>query len=589
MISDQGVAGILTLSVPVIAYMLTNVSAASFTSVISGVMSPANSSAQAAGAQVGTGNISAGNTQWGNVTMGNWSANNRSADQWNTAPMNRHGAAIDQAVGADGTVMSSYGNGTSTAAQPMNALRVGASVTAGQNAGLLQQAGKHASAGQAHTIAAGKAEETILSKARAHLSSLATTNQSGFSGRSSSGGDFTGSFGNSASSGEESVSGATYTTSNRASQTGKVQAGAGVDTGLGESQTVAPATSKDPTSGDGGVQSRESRSGRSGVKANFGAGIDVAQLYAAGIEKQSRTGEKSAVLGNADARQAFFDRLEKDRDFRHSVLGQDADSQTTGATLSSRRTHLDQAQAEFRQAEDLTQQANQGSSRGVGVSYDPLKDPAKTNAALALVDAVEAAPPGQRDQVALNGLKTMGYDQGGQLPSVYQDGTAVRATPEEVQALAQAMMDDPALANQIRALHSGHLKDVPNSGVPVGAGSAAANSNSDLPGNARDYHHQGKEKQQKAMDHHEAKQESGELRYQGEAGDAAPQSHSVATHNKLMNTAEDAATADMKLSLQQALPNEIAGINVPGAKPTPEQFQEKIGYRPDGKGEGRKN
>jgi hypothetical protein len=151
------------------------------------------------------------------------------------------------------------------------------------------------------------------------------------------------------------------------------------------------------------------------------------------------------------------------------------------------------------------------------------------------------------------------------------------------------MMDDPALANQIRALHSGHLKDVPNSGVPVGAGSAAANSNSDLPGNARDYHHQGKEKQQKAMDHHEAKQESGELRYQGEAGDAAPQSHSVATHNKLMNTAEDAATADMKLSLQQALPNEIAGINVPGAKPTPEQFQEKIGYRPDGKGEGRKN
>jgi hypothetical protein len=471
----------------------------------------------------------------------------------------------------------------------MNALRVGASVTAGQSAGLLQQAGKHASAGQAHTIAAGKAEETILSKARAHLSSLATTNQSGFGGRSSSGGDFTGSFGTSASSGEESGSGATYTTSNRASQTGKIQAGAGGDTGIGESQTVTPAAGGDPTSGDRGIQSRESRSGRSGVKANFGAGIDVAQLYAAGIEKQSRTGEKSAVLGNADARQAFFDRLEKDRDFRHSVLGQDADSQTTGATLSSRRTHLDQAQAEFRQAEDLTQQANQGSSRGVGVSYDPLKDPGNTNAALALVEAVEAAPPGQRDQVTLNGLKTMGYDQGGQLPSAYQDGTAVRATPEEVQALAQAMMDDPALANQIRALHAGHLRDVPNSGALVGAGSAAANSNSDLPGKAQDYHDQGKEKQQMAMDYHEAKQESGELRYQGEAGDAAPQSHSVATYNKLMNTAEDAATADMRLSLQQALPNEIAGIKVPGAEPTLEQFQEKVGYRPDGKVEGKKN
>ena len=111
MISDQGVAGILTLSVPVIAYMLTNVSAASFTSVISGVMSPANSSAQAAGAQVGTGNISAGNTQWGNVTMGNWSANNRSADQWNTAPTNRHGSGVNQAVGSDGSMISTFGNG----------------------------------------------------------------------------------------------------------------------------------------------------------------------------------------------------------------------------------------------------------------------------------------------------------------------------------------------------------------------------------------------------------------------------------------------------------------------------------------------
>jgi hypothetical protein len=129
---------------------------------------------------------------------------------------------------------------------------------------------------------------------------------------------------------------------------------------------------------------------------------------------------------------------------------------------------------------------------------------------------------------------------------------------------------------------------VPNSGAPVGAGSAAANSNSDLPGAAQDYHDQGEAKQQEAMDYHKGKQASGALRYQGEAGDAAPQSHNVATHNKLMNTAEDAATADMTLSLQQSLPNEIpgTGIKVPGAEPTLEQFQEKIGYRPDGAKEG---
>lgn len=129
---------------------------------------------------------------------------------------------------------------------------------------------------------------------------------------------------------------------------------------------------------------------------------------------------------------------------------------------------------------------------------------------------------------------------------------------------------------------------MPNSGAPVGAGSAAANSNSDLPGKAQDYHDQGEVKHQKAMDYHEAKQESGELRYQGEAGDAAPQTHSVATHNKLMNTAEEVATDDMTLSLQQSLPNEVAGIKVPGAKPTLEQFQEKIGYQPDEAKEGTK-
>lgn len=111
MISDQGVAGILTLSVPVIAYMLTNVSAASFTSVISGVMAPANASAQSAGSQVGMGNSSVGNTQWGNVTMGNWSWDNKSGNQWNTAPSMTSGAPVSRRVENDGAFISTFGNG----------------------------------------------------------------------------------------------------------------------------------------------------------------------------------------------------------------------------------------------------------------------------------------------------------------------------------------------------------------------------------------------------------------------------------------------------------------------------------------------
>lgn len=102
LISDQGIAGMLALSVPVIAYMLTNVSAASMTSIISGVMSPANSAAQSAGASVGTGNISAGNTSWGNVSQGNWSWNNVSANKYDTVPTvstAQPGVTVDSSIG----------------------------------------------------------------------------------------------------------------------------------------------------------------------------------------------------------------------------------------------------------------------------------------------------------------------------------------------------------------------------------------------------------------------------------------------------------------------------------------------------------
>ena len=102
LISDQGIAGMLALSVPVIAYMLTNVSAASMTSIISGVMSPANSAAQSAGSSVGTGNISAGNTSWGNVSQGNWSWNNVSANKYDTVPTvstAQPGVTVDSSIG----------------------------------------------------------------------------------------------------------------------------------------------------------------------------------------------------------------------------------------------------------------------------------------------------------------------------------------------------------------------------------------------------------------------------------------------------------------------------------------------------------
>lgn len=113
LISEQAIAGILVISVPIIAFMLTNVSASSFTSVISGMMAPSGSAAQSAGTQVGSGNTSVGNGSWGNIQMGNWSWNNRSQDQWNTAPSNTYGAGTATEILANGGKVTSFESGQS--------------------------------------------------------------------------------------------------------------------------------------------------------------------------------------------------------------------------------------------------------------------------------------------------------------------------------------------------------------------------------------------------------------------------------------------------------------------------------------------
>jgi conjugal transfer mating pair stabilization protein TraG len=109
MSSEQAVAGILVISVPVIAYMLVNRGSAAFTSVVSGVMAPSTTAAQSAGSQVGQGNTQVGNTSWGNVQM-----HNRSANQWNTAPTYTWGAATSTQVMPDGSRINTFAGGGGT-------------------------------------------------------------------------------------------------------------------------------------------------------------------------------------------------------------------------------------------------------------------------------------------------------------------------------------------------------------------------------------------------------------------------------------------------------------------------------------------
>ncbi|NOT67048.1 MAG: hypothetical protein HOP04_01750 [Methylophilaceae bacterium] len=582
LMADQSVAGMLALSVPIIAYALTSVSAASMTSIVSGIMAPSNSAAQSAGSQAAT-----GNTSWGNVSM----------DQRNIAPMTRRaepGGEISQMVGRNGEITSTYGNGESTVAQPKNDFRIGSAVTSGRAAALTEAADKTSTAAMSHTRAAGKAEEGLLNIARAHVSGSTTSNMSSSGGTISKGGDYGGAIAKESGTQQQASHGAAYSTSNNASVTGKAGANVKGSFGRSENQTIQDAGQASANIGSNGsasqgAQSKTSKTSKLDIGASANGGLDLAQKYAAGISKDSKTGSSASAGDSAQERQAFFDRLQSDSGFRHAVLGSDADSQTTQAMLSNRRTHMDQAQALTSQAESLRQQASQAETSGVQASVNPLQSPKNTEAGLALSRQVEAAPPAQQSEQLLKGVSDMGYSQGDHKPTHYADGSQVKGNQKELDALGAALMKDPAVSDQTKAAFNSYRSKVPGGGAAVGADSAAANQNAGLPQRANEYHDQGKAKHDTKEQMNQQALGNESKRYQGEAGDANPDSHNVATHNKLMNTADDESGKDVEMSLRQVLPNEIHGYKIPGSEPNLEQFQDKIGYKPGSKNGGGKS
>lgn len=79
-ISAEAIAGMLTISVPMIALAIVKGGEVAMAGITSGITGPADRAASKVGEQVGSGNVSMGNTSWGN-----FNANNSSANKTNTA------------------------------------------------------------------------------------------------------------------------------------------------------------------------------------------------------------------------------------------------------------------------------------------------------------------------------------------------------------------------------------------------------------------------------------------------------------------------------------------------------------------------
>lgn len=119
-LSSEAIAGMLTISVPMIALALVKGGEVAMSGVVSSTMGPASQSAAKAGADVGTGNISAGNVQWGNYSASNTTTHQSTMTPTISSPsaLRRQGAWATEVMDAKGNVAgftpTGFGGGAAT-------------------------------------------------------------------------------------------------------------------------------------------------------------------------------------------------------------------------------------------------------------------------------------------------------------------------------------------------------------------------------------------------------------------------------------------------------------------------------------------
>lgn len=141
--TSQDIAGMLTISVPIIAYALAKSSEIATTSMISSVFAPAQGAAQSMGLQMSQGNVNLGNLSWGNVNTNNTTANqsNRSIG-WSDPGMVSMASGYGKTLYQDGRVAGVEASG----------FNIGASAAIGRAVELLnsQASDDRASSGWTH-------------------------------------------------------------------------------------------------------------------------------------------------------------------------------------------------------------------------------------------------------------------------------------------------------------------------------------------------------------------------------------------------------------------------------------------------------
>jgi hypothetical protein len=546
LLTQQAVAGMLTVSVPAIAWALIQ-GIQSAGSLASNMMAPATSAGQSAGGQVGTGNANVGNTSWGNVQM-----RNNSTDQWNTAPTNRHGAAISQGVGQDGSVISSFGNGGSTIATPQNSTPFSGSVGSQQSAQLSQQAEKSWTASRADTVAANQASSAVLGQVLAHNREGRHSVESGHGGGHQVGGGYGG--------GVTLSDGTKVSYAELADYKRKIDAG----------ETAQAAAQAEW--GDGGGSANNDAVGNQGAGSKAKANVlaQANQKYDAGVGRDEHAKKDASSGSTVDKGQKFLDQLTSDKSFRDSVMGSEGNSQSVKSELQNRTEHSQKAQAEMKTANALKEAAQQSSTTSSGSSVDPFK-----TASVADIQALNravTANPGQAHQIMSDWMNKHGFSQGSTMPTTNVDGSPVVSTPDDVQAAYNA--DAAQIPDNVAAAHADNDAQVPQN-VAMGPNSKAANTNRGMEQQAKDYAASGQAKVDQGLAQSSVVMSNNDAKFRGDSGfdHTFDQGHGqdMTTYNKLANTADDMAWNDIKTSGQQAMPG-WTGLHAP----TLNEYQQQV-------------
>jgi conjugal transfer mating pair stabilization protein TraG len=567
LLSQQAVAGLLTASVPLIAYALVKGGEMATTQLASAVTAPANAAAQSAGGQIGTGNSNVGNTSWGNVTM-----RNKSDDQWNTAPTSRTGSPITTDVGADGVATSRSSNGTGWQTIPMN---TGMGFDASSGNQLASQVSTMAessmTASRTDSVAAATARNAVLSRISAHLSSGTHSTQSTTGATDSQGAGFGGGVDNGNTNTATAKKIADYKNQNNAiiAAQGQVSGNANYTSSMGENTTGATGAAHEP----GGKGSNTTAKSTKDNKFSVGAEgkMNATQQYSAGVTQGASVGTDQQKKDGAAEQQKFFHDLATNKSFAQSMLGADADSKAIQSALQENTSRTASASAELRQAEALKQGASQTSSNSSTASYQAAAH-LQLDQLNSLRSAVAAAPPGKETDAIRQWMEANGQNSGSALPGNYRDGSTVISTPDGIGN--QHNKDAKGIPDNVGAAHRANEATVPHS-VGIGAGAV---KDTGLGAAATVYTNQTQAKTEGAMHQGDKAQTQGEKNFQNQSGLLDPHGKGMdtTTVNKLINTAGGLMADDAAMSVKQLIPNNMGGA------PTLEQFQSQANREDSG-------